>query len=82
MLQLQKDNIPDMVIFYGCLIDMCSAVEQGVAGLPMSEMNRVREFNLTKPELFWPMALKEAVKRHPKNHLWADGSIITNRAKK
>lgn len=80
LLQLQKGNVPDVVIFYGGTTDISSAGEQGVAGLPLNEMNRVREFNLTKPERFWPAAMRESLNWQPKNHLWADAqTTVTNR---
>lgn len=77
LLQLQGDNIPDIVIFYGGTSDMNSAWEQGVAGLPMNELNRVREFNLTKPEKFWPAAVRESLNGQPKNLHWVDAQTTT-----
>jgi lysophospholipase L1-like esterase len=47
LLELQKGNIPDLVIFYDGANDVFSAYQQGVAGLPQNEFNRAREFNLT-----------------------------------
>lgn len=47
--QLQKGNVPDMVIFYDGVNDTYSAYQQQTAGLPENEFNRVREFNLSQP---------------------------------
>jgi lysophospholipase L1-like esterase len=47
-LQLQKHNIPDIVIFYDGVNDVFSALQNGKAGLPQNEFNRVNEFNITK----------------------------------
>jgi lysophospholipase L1-like esterase len=49
LLQLQKGQIPDLVIFYDGVKDMYSAYQQHVAGLPENEFNRVKEFNLSQP---------------------------------
>ena len=52
LLELQKGNIPDIVIFYDGFNDTYSAYQQRVAGLPLNEPNRAREFNLsTKKKL-------------------------------
>jgi lysophospholipase L1-like esterase len=45
MLELQKGNVPDVVIFYDGANDVFSAFQQGVAGLPQNEYNRVQSFN-------------------------------------
>lgn len=45
MLELQKGDVPDVVIFYDGANDMFSAFQQGVAGIPQNEYNRVAEFN-------------------------------------
>ncbi len=45
LLQLQKGHIPDMVVFYDGVNDTFSAYQQGAAGLPQNEVNRVREFS-------------------------------------
>lgn len=45
MLELQKGNVPDVVIFYDGANDIFSAFQQGVAGLPQNEYNRVQSFN-------------------------------------
>ena len=45
-LELLRGRRPDLVIFYDGINDTYSAFQQGVAGLPQNEANRVREFNL------------------------------------
>jgi lysophospholipase L1-like esterase len=53
LLQLQKGNIPDVVIFYDGANDAVSAYYQKTPGLPQNEENRIDEFNLKKrvPEI-------------------------------
>ena len=46
MLQLQKGNIPDVVIFYDGVNDTFSAFQLGVPGLPHEEIYREKEFGL------------------------------------
>lgn len=55
MLELQKGNIPDLVVFYDGANDAFSAFQQGVAGIPQNEYNRVAEFN----QLNWRGAIVE-----------------------
>lgn len=45
MLELQKGNVPDVVIFYDGVNDVFSAFQQGVAGLPQNEYHRIESFN-------------------------------------
>jgi len=45
MVELQKNNIPDLVIFYDGANDSFSAFQQGITGIPENEFNRVAEFN-------------------------------------
>lgn len=52
LLQLQRGQIPDLVIFYDGVNDLYSAYQQHVAGLPQNEFNRVKEFNLSQPDQF------------------------------
>lgn len=47
LLELQKQNIPDLVVFYDGVNDTFSAFQQGVAGVPQNEINRATEFALT-----------------------------------
>ena len=44
-LQLQRDNIPSLVVFYDGVNDIFSAYQQGKAGIPQNEFNREKEFN-------------------------------------
>lgn len=48
--ELQKGNIPDLVIFYNGANDTFSAFQQHLAGIPQNEFNRVKEFNAS----IWP----------------------------
>ncbi|MEO8168536.1 MAG: SGNH/GDSL hydrolase family protein [bacterium] len=63
MRELQKGNIPDLVVFYDGINDTYSAYQQGVPGLAQNESNRAQEFNMLRrlPELRG-MVLKDAVK--------------------
>lgn len=49
ILELREDT-PEIVIFYNGFNDVFSSFQQGVAGIPMNEFNRRKEFNLTKRE--------------------------------
>jgi lysophospholipase L1-like esterase len=44
--EIQRGNAPSVAIFYDGYNDIFSAFQNGAAGLPQNEMNRVREFNL------------------------------------
>lgn len=46
--ELRKNNFPDLVVFYDGVNDVFSAYQQGIAGNPQNEFNRVKEFNATK----------------------------------
>jgi len=46
LLQLQKGNVPDTVIFYDGVNDTFSAFQHGVPGLPQGEIYREKEFGL------------------------------------
>jgi len=51
MRELQAGNLPDLVIFYDGANDTFGTYQNnGVAGLPNNESNRVKEFNLLLPE--------------------------------
>jgi len=52
MLELQRGNLPDIVVFLDSYNDALSALESGTAGLPMHEENRIAEFNL-RQRLNW-----------------------------
>jgi lysophospholipase L1-like esterase len=45
MVELQKGNIPDIVVFYDGVNDVFSAFQQNEAGIPQNEYNRQAEFN-------------------------------------
>lgn len=46
--ELQKGNIPDVIIFYDGVNDAYSAYQQHTAGIPQNEFNRAKEFNYSK----------------------------------
>ena len=49
-LELRQGHRPDLVIFYDGINDTYTAFQQGIAGIPQNEFNRVAEFNaLEKP---------------------------------
>jgi len=45
--ELQKGNIPDLVVFYDGVNDMFAAYQQGHAGIPQNESNRVKDWRLS-----------------------------------
>jgi len=47
--EIQKDNIPDIVIFYDGYNEAYTGIQSGMAGIPMNEDNRMREFNILHP---------------------------------
>ncbi len=58
MLELRKGNVPDVVVFFDGVNDTFSAFQNGVAGIPQNESNRVAEFN--SPTRFnWRQAIIE-----------------------
>lgn len=63
MLQLQKGNIPDVVIFYDGVNDTFGAFQLGVAGLPQGEFRREREFNLLENSQIRILAAQSAIRR-------------------
>ncbi len=49
-LELRQGRRPDVVVFYDGINDTYTAFQQGIAGIPQNEFNRVSEFNfLNKP---------------------------------
>ncbi len=48
MRELQKGNIPDLVVFYDGVNDMFAAYQQGHAGIPQNESNRVKDWRLSQ----------------------------------
>ena len=62
--QLQRNNIPDLVIFYDGVNDVYAAFQSGVAGIPQNEWKRKLEYNLSNRytklrRLFLLMSLDE-----------------------
>jgi lysophospholipase L1-like esterase len=55
-LELREGRVPDFVIFYDGINDAYAAWQNGKAGLPHNEANRVREFNLTNQREFGRLA--------------------------
>jgi hypothetical protein len=47
--EIQMNNIPDIVVFYDGFNDASAAVHSGVAGIPLNEDDRMREFNILHP---------------------------------
>jgi len=47
-LEVQRGNVPHVVIFYDGLNDVFAAFQSGVAGIPQNEFNRAAEFNLLR----------------------------------
>ena len=45
MLELRRGNIPDVAVFYDGVNDAWSSFQNGTAGIPQNEVNRVAEFN-------------------------------------
>jgi lysophospholipase L1-like esterase len=45
--ELRRGNVPDLALFYGGANDVAAAIQWGQAGIPLNEVSRVREFNLT-----------------------------------
>jgi lysophospholipase L1-like esterase len=48
VLQLERGNIPDVVVFYDGFNDVYSAWQNSMEGLPQNESNRELEYNITK----------------------------------
>jgi lysophospholipase L1-like esterase len=61
MLQLQKGNIPDVVIFYDGVNDAFGAFQLGVPGLPYDEVYREKEFLLLKKNELKTSAVQSVV---------------------
>jgi hypothetical protein len=47
--EIQRDNIPDIVVFYDGYNDTFAAIQAGAAGIPLNEDDRIREFNILHP---------------------------------
>ena len=58
--EVQKGNIPQIVVFYDGFNDMLAAIQPAAAGFPLNEDERRREFNILHPSRagdFWLEAL-------------------------
>jgi len=65
--ELQRGNVPDLVVFYDGANDTFSTFQnKGVAGLPQNEANREREFNLLRPNMA-PRLYKETLRTAVQN---------------
>ncbi|HKQ75620.1 MAG TPA: hypothetical protein VJ810_18120 [Blastocatellia bacterium] len=62
-LQLQKGNIPDIVIFYDGVNDTFSGFQQGVSGLPHDEFRREKEFGLLQRKELQTAAAQFAIRQ-------------------
>ncbi len=62
MLQLQKGNIPDAVIFYDGVNDTFGAYQLGVPGLPHDEIYREQEFGLLRRRELKTLAVQSAIR--------------------
>lgn len=47
IMQLQRGNVPDLVIFYDGVNDVYAAYQSGVAGIPQNEWKRELEYNIS-----------------------------------
>jgi len=63
MLQLQKGNIPDSVIFYDGVNDTFGAFQLSIPGLPFDEIRREKEFNLLSSTELKTLAVKAEINR-------------------
>jgi len=62
MLQLQKGNIPDAVVFYDGVNDTFGAFQLGVTGLPFDEIRREKEFNLLESGELKTLAIQSVIR--------------------
>jgi hypothetical protein len=51
--ELQRGNVPDVIVFYDGINDVAAAVQNGTAGGPQNEFNRVRDFEFGKAVFSW-----------------------------
>ncbi len=63
MLQLQKGNIPDAVIFYDGVNDTFGAFQLGLSGLPHGEFARDQEFTLLERTELRTQAIQAEIKK-------------------
>jgi lysophospholipase L1-like esterase len=62
MLQLQKGNIPDAVIFFDGVNDTFGAFQLKVPGLPFDEFRREQEFNLLESKGIMLLAIQSEIR--------------------
>jgi lysophospholipase L1-like esterase len=62
-LQLQKGNIPDVVIFYDGVNDTFSGFQLSVPGLPHDEIRREKEFCLLERKELQTLAVQSAIRQ-------------------
>src|SRR5262249_24425231 len=62
-LQLQKGNVPDIVIFYDGVNDTFSGFQLGVPGLPHDEIHREKEFCLLERKELQTLAVQSAIRQ-------------------
>jgi len=62
-LQLQKGNIPDIVIFYDGVNDTFSGFQLSVPGLPHDEIRREKEFCLLERKELQTLAVQSAIRQ-------------------
>lgn len=78
VLELQRGNMPDIVVFYGGINDTWAAFQSGVAGIPQNENNRVTEFN-SRRRINWREGFVNRLALYGLSR-WAVGSIHGSRA--
>jgi lysophospholipase L1-like esterase len=75
LLQLQKNNIPDLVVFFDGVNDVFSVLQNGKAGLPQNEFNRKAEFNTaTSPKKLLNLYLVKIMSKSATVNLFNIGS--------
>lgn len=74
MRQLQRGNIPDVVVFYDGTNDTFGAFQLGVAGLPHDEFYREKEFGLLRRPELYTAAVQSAI-RHLAIMRLLDGAL-------
>ena len=47
--EIQIDRAPEIAVFYDGYNDVFAAIQSGIAGIPMNEDDRLREFNILHP---------------------------------
>ena len=82
--ELQKGHMPDVVVFFDGANDTYSAYQHHIAGIPLNEFNRAREFNscklLPKKSCWQAFADKLAITRFVRLLARASGFSKTKKA--